>query len=438
MFLAYLTPLSTVAEAQSFFLDCAFNTGDGATVILPESIGPTLDGNPLVERSEIAVYTPDGICAGVSVWMGSSLSLTAWGDDVLTEGKDGFESGDALTFRIWDAASETEYTGGAVHVTYDAGKDYFRSDGVYESDAIYSLAELAVDGRAQTLTAPALSAPADGAVAMPRATTMSWHTVDGADAYRLEIAANADFSEGSVRFATTRTFHEVDDLQAGTTYFWRVQSRNGAGYGPWSPAFSFTTLATHEAPVTIYPQDGASDVLSSVTFEWLGIEGAETYQLQVLREIVVDSMTVVFDSTAAADTTLALDLDEGSVYHWRVRASSGGFLGQWSSLNRFQTLEENDKSSPDDPLPDTPRLLQNYPNPFNPETTIPFELPRAGHVRLIVYDLLGKELVTLHDETLQAGRHRVRWKAADVPSGTYVYVLQTSTTRLTRSLVLVK
>jgi len=74
--------------------------------------------------------------------------------------------------------------------------------------------------------------------------------------------------------------------------------------------------------------------------------------------------------------------------------------------------------------PRTFALDQNYPNPFNPSTQISYTLPTAGHVRLTVYDILGRQVASILDEEEQAGNHRVRFTADGLSSGVYVYRLQ--------------
>ena len=54
-------------------------------------------------------------------------------------------------------------------------------------------------------------------------------------------------------------------------------------------------------------------------------------------------------------------------------------------------------------------LIQNYPNPVNPATTIPLEIPMVSHVRLEVYDLLGRHVSTLFEGDLPAARHYFQW-----------------------------
>jgi hypothetical protein len=70
-------------------------------------------------------------------------------------------------------------------------------------------------------------------------------------------------------------------------------------------------------------------------------------------------------------------------------------------------------------------LSQNYPNPFNPSTEIRFTLLQATHVKLVVYDMLGRKIAGLADEQMNAGYHSLTWNASDVSSGIYIYRLST-------------
>ena len=76
-------------------------------------------------------------------------------------------------------------------------------------------------------------------------------------------------------------------------------------------------------------------------------------------------------------------------------------------------------------IPEKYSLHQNYPNPFNPTTNIRFEIPRTSLVKLIVYDILGKEITTLVNEKLSAGSYEVSWDGSGYPSGVYFYKLIT-------------
>jgi Ca-activated chloride channel homolog len=69
------------------------------------------------------------------------------------------------------------------------------------------------------------------------------------------------------------------------------------------------------------------------------------------------------------------------------------------------------------------RLWQNFPNPFNPTTIIRYQLPTTCRVRLVVYDLLGREVAILVDEMITAGAHDVTFDATGLSSGMYMYRL---------------
>jgi hypothetical protein len=94
--------------------------------------------------------------------------------------------------------------------------------------------------------------------------------------------------------------------------------------------------------------------------------------------------------------------------------------------------------SEEEALPLTFELGQNYPNPFNPTTTIEFSLPKAGHVSLILYDMLGREIEKLVDGELAAGRYRAVWNARGYATGMYVYRLQAGDYVAVKRLLLLK
>lgn len=83
-------------------------------------------------------------------------------------------------------------------------------------------------------------------------------------------------------------------------------------------------------------------------------------------------------------------------------------------------------------------LDQNYPNPFNPTTEIRFEVPSNDHVRLTVYDPLGRQITTLVNEELPSGSHEVTFDGTGLSSGMYIYRLESGSLQMTRKMMLVK
>jgi len=95
------------------------------------------------------------------------------------------------------------------------------------------------------------------------------------------------------------------------------------------------------------------------------------------------------------------------------------------------------------PIPDSFALSHNYPNPFNPITTIEYDLPMEAYAKLIIYDMLGREIVSLVNENLSAGYHSITWDSKDhsgksVSAGIYFYQLQAKDFVKTRKMVLLK
>lgn len=99
-------------------------------------------------------------------------------------------------------------------------------------------------------------------------------------------------------------------------------------------------------------------------------------------------------------------------------------------------------------IPENFSLGQNYPNPFNPATKINYQIPllkgvSAGSgqgvlVKLIIYDLLGREAATLVNAQLQPGSYEAVWNAANQPSGVYLYTLTAGEFRETKKMILLK
>ncbi len=78
-------------------------------------------------------------------------------------------------------------------------------------------------------------------------------------------------------------------------------------------------------------------------------------------------------------------------------------------------------------VPEKYYLSPNYPNPFNPVTNIKFDVPEGGLVRIKIYNLLGKEVTSLVNSYLSAGKYNAAWNASSFPSGVYFYRMEVIT-----------
>jgi len=90
-------------------------------------------------------------------------------------------------------------------------------------------------------------------------------------------------------------------------------------------------------------------------------------------------------------------------------------------------------------LPAAYSLTQNYPNPFNPSTKIEYSLPVEGNVTLKIFNILGQEVRTLiNNELTNAGRYTITFDASNLPSGIYIYRLQTGNFSSNKKMILLK
>jgi hypothetical protein len=98
---------------------------------------------------------------------------------------------------------------------------------------------------------------------------------------------------------------------------------------------------------------------------------------------------------------------------------------------RMQNITTVQEKENQENIPETFRLLQNYPNPFNPSTTISFHLPERAEVRIIIYNILGRQVRTLVQGEWSPGIHTITWDGRDAfgqqtASGVYIYRIECS------------
>lgn len=94
-------------------------------------------------------------------------------------------------------------------------------------------------------------------------------------------------------------------------------------------------------------------------------------------------------------------------------------------------------------IPSSYALSQNYPNPFNPSTTISYDIPKTGSVKLLIYDILGRRVSTLVDQVQQPGNYKVVWNGKNnfgqsVASGIYFYQLHSNNFNSVKKMILLK
>ena len=117
--------------------------------------------------------------------------------------------------------------------------------------------------------------------------------------------------------------------------------------------------------------------------------------------------------------------------------------GQKDSVKVELTVEEVNVSIDQSNIPSIFSLTQNYPNPFNPNTQIGYALPKEEYVTLLIFDLLGREVITLVDELQSPGYRTINWNGMDnlgnnSGAGMYFYIISAGDFRQTKKMVLLK
>ncbi|MBK7141811.1 MAG: VCBS repeat-containing protein [bacterium] len=206
------------------------------------------------------------------------------------------------------------------------------------------------------------------------------------------------------------------------------------------PVDGYRFMVYPDGASPIQPALGAYVASPSPHFSWPN-SGTVLFQLAIdpTFATIIDSATVTGGSYTT-DLSLA---DDSTCYYWRVVEGQGAEA--MSGFNSF-TIVPVPTGADDEGnsgLPTEYVLYPNYPNPFNPSTTIMYDLPRAGHVKLEVYNILGQEIVTLVDAVQSAGSKQIVWNGRDaqnnpVTTGVYLYRLTAANFQAVGKMLLLK
>jgi len=194
---------------------------------------------------------------------------------------------------------------------------------------------------------PVLRSPSDGATGITTTPTLDWDAADRADSYRVLVSEDDTFSETVIDLdgiSASTTSYQPDGLDYATTYYWKVVAENSGG-STSSDAWSFTTEdPALDQPQLADPADGATDQPTTLALSWNAVSDADTYRLQVATD---ESFQSLFDdqgNISATEFTVE-NLDNGSTYYWRVRASNADGNSNWSQVRSFTTVA-GDSSDP--------------------------------------------------------------------------------------------
>ena len=138
--------------------------------------------------------------------------------------------------------------------------------------------------------------------------------------------------------------------------------------------------------------------------------------------------------------TLRADRDWNGPVTANLLRSTINNNGEMVPAKNVELVDDLDSASepPDLQTPDKTELLDNYPNPFHRSTAIPYNLSESGNGKIIVYDMLGRRVLTYRFENQEPGSYTVDFDAADLSSGAYIYQLQVDDLLESRLMMLVR
>lgn len=193
------------------------------------------------------------------------------------------------------------------------------------------------DIAAPEIEPPVLLAPADGAVDVVLEPRLQWQSSNGAVSYSALLSdddafSNVVFDEPYIE----NTFVNVETLQEGTTYYWKIAANTPDDEKKWSEVRSFTTLR-YLTPLVVYPPDEETDVPLKPTFEWEENENAigyaiRCYQDEELTEEVFDEIGLTEGSYVPEN-----DLQPGFTYFWQCAAFNESDDAFWTAIHSFTT-----------------------------------------------------------------------------------------------------
>jgi hypothetical protein len=187
-----------------------------------------------------------------------------------------------------------------------------------------------------------------------------------------------------------------------------------------------------EPPVLILPLSDSTGYAPVLDLAWTTTPGATRYHLQVGRDTSF-AAPAYEDSLLNGTRTTVGPLVAGARYYLRLRAANDSTSSAFSLIS-VVTISAAGPAA----LAVDYHLEQNYPNPFNAGTRIRYTVPAPAEVRLIVYDILGREIAVLATGYRGTGVYEAEFSPTYLPSGVYFYSLRAGDFTDVRKMVLVK
>jgi hypothetical protein len=233
-------------------------------------------------------------------------------------------------------------------------------------------------------------------------------------------------------------------------YYWGVQAIDHT--------YSASPFATENLIPITYLQvynDRIISMSDSLAWDIIHGDSVDNYHIQIdddstFSSCEIDETLIFLKDTTSADLLYSVmlgdligsnNLVEGEKYYWRIKPNytfglPTAFTKPASSFwFGYVNAMEDDKGNA---IPKEFSLQQNYPNPFNPVTQIKYALPKSTHVKIELYDVLGRKIIVLVDDQKPAGYYTLEFNAGHLASGVYIYRIQAGNFVRSKKMLLIK
>ncbi len=171
-------------------------------------------------------------------------------------------------------------------------------------------------------------------------------------------------------------------------------------------------------------------------WQWINLQTPFVYNgTNLLIEICFDNTTYTSNSTVASS------IAPNMTYHYHVDGGAGCTMTGTNSVTSRPNicgLSYLNSQNQNNEITKIFSLSQNYPNPFNPSTVIKFSVPKTSMVKLVICDVLGREVMSLVNDEMQPGEYNALFNASSLASGVYFYMIQAGDFTDTKKMLFVK
>jgi hypothetical protein len=229
--------------------------------------------------------------------------------------------------------------------------------------------------------------------------------------------------------------HTIPSLHYGTPDFIYYVPQPRVNPEPTSSLGLVADTNTPAAPSNLYAVAGNQQAL----LVWKKNTEFDIAGYRVFKNTVNNPSTASqIGSTNQPDTNfLATGLINGTPYYFWVRAIDRYCIPRTSGFSNVAYITPLNVPNEQE-IPKVFALYQNYPNPFNPATDIKYDIPNESFVKLVIYDMLGRELSVLVNEAQKPGSYTAKWNPENMPSGVYAYKLTAGDFQKTMKMILLK